>query len=285
LAVEPNYALPIFYIGVLDEAEENWSAAEVDFRRFLALETNSDLSVKARRELEKLPGLIKQDSTPSGKLDRHYRQHLALADLLQKQGFAKEALLEAAEAARLAPKRWESYAVASAIMLSQGEVSQAKHFLELAKQRAPASDREKLAPLAARIQRQSPAASYTSATQQAPTQAPAAERPRRIVIGGNVTQAKITHQVTPIYPPIAKSAHLRGTVVLHCIIGTDGSTQQVEYKSGPPLLMKAAMDAVRQWRYQPTLLDGRPVEVDTTVSVIFSLAENPAPAPSASPPD
>ena len=60
-------------------------------------------------------------------------------------------------------------------------------------------------------------------------------------------------------------------MVLHAIIAKDGTVQELTYVSGPALLMRAAMDAVRQWRYQPTLLSGEPVEVDTTISVIFSL--------------
>jgi protein TonB len=59
--------------------------------------------------------------------------------------------------------------------------------------------------------------------------------------------------------------------VLHAIIGKDGSVQNLEYVNGPPLLMKAAMDAIKQWRYKPTMLNGEPVEVDTTISVVFSL--------------
>jgi hypothetical protein len=150
-ASEPRYALPVFYRGVLDEADEDWSAAELDFRGFLILEKNTDLSAKARRELDKLPGLIQEDSTPNGKLNRHYRQHLAFADLLQKQGFAKESLLEAGEAAQLAPSRWEAYAVASGIMLGQRQVGQANHFLEMARQRAPSSASPKIASLQAMI--------------------------------------------------------------------------------------------------------------------------------------
>jgi protein TonB len=95
--------------------------------------------------------------------------------------------------------------------------------------------------------------------------------PKRIVVGGNVQSAKIVRQPLPVYPPIAKSAHMQGTVVLHAIIDKDGSVQQLEYISGPPILMKSAMEAVRQWRYQPTLLNGEPVQVDTTISVVFSL--------------
>jgi protein TonB len=81
----------------------------------------------------------------------------------------------------------------------------------------------------------------------------------------------MVRQVQPLYPQIAKTAHVQGTVLLHAIIAKDGSVQELQYVSGPPLLMKAAMDAVREWRYQPTLLNGEPVEVETTISVIFSL--------------
>jgi len=93
----------------------------------------------------------------------------------------------------------------------------------------------------------------------------------RIRVGGNVQAAAIVRQVMPQYPPIAKTAHISGTVVLHAIIGKDGSVQDLQYMSGPPLLMKSALDAVKQWRYKPTMLNGEPVEVDTTISVVFTL--------------
>src|SRR5580704_13224859 len=95
--------------------------------------------------------------------------------------------------------------------------------------------------------------------------------PSRIRVGGNVAAAKLVRQVTPLYPPIAKTAHISGTVMLHAVIAKDGTIQELTYVSGPPLLMKNAMDAVRQWRYSPTLLNGEPVEVDTTISVVFTL--------------
>jgi periplasmic protein TonB len=93
----------------------------------------------------------------------------------------------------------------------------------------------------------------------------------RIRVGGNVQQAKMLRMVQPLYPAIAKTAHISGTVILHAIISKDGNVEQLEYVSGPPLLMRAAMDAVKQWRYQPTTLNNDPVEVDTTISVVFSL--------------
>jgi TonB family protein len=107
-------------------------------------------------------------------------------------------------------------------------------------------------------------------------QATATEKPQRVRIAGNVTAAKITHMVQPAYPQAAKDAHISGTVVLHCIVAKDGTMSQVEYVSGPPLLIKAAMDAVRQWTYQPTKLNGTPIEVDTTVSVVFQLGKKSA---------
>ncbi len=95
--------------------------------------------------------------------------------------------------------------------------------------------------------------------------------PKSIRVGGNVAQANLIRQVTPVYPAIAKTAHISGTVLLHAIIGKDGTVQDLQYVSGPPLLMRSAMDAVRQWRYKPTLLNGEPVDVDTTISVVFTL--------------
>ena len=95
--------------------------------------------------------------------------------------------------------------------------------------------------------------------------------PERIRVGGNVQQANLIHEVQPVYPEIAKTAHIQGTVLLHAIIGKDGTIKQLQYISGPPLLMRNAMSAVQQWRYRPTLLNGEPVEVETTISVVFTL--------------
>jgi TonB family protein len=98
---------------------------------------------------------------------------------------------------------------------------------------------------------------------------------KRIRVGSNVAAAQLTHSVPPVYPGIAKSAHISGTVVLHCVIAKDGTMKEVSYVSGPPVLMQSAMDAVRQWIYKPTLLNGETVEVDTTVSVVFMLGGTP----------
>jgi protein TonB len=94
--------------------------------------------------------------------------------------------------------------------------------------------------------------------------------PQRIRVGGNVEAGARINNVTPEYPAIAKVAHISGTVVLHAIIAKDGTIQELEFVSGPPMLVKPAMDAVKQWRYKPYLLNGDPVEVETTINVDFS---------------
>jgi TonB family protein len=96
-------------------------------------------------------------------------------------------------------------------------------------------------------------------------------KPKSVRVGGNVAAANLIHQVTPVYPKDAKKHHIQGAVVLHAIIAQDGTMKNVEYVSGPPELTDSAIAAVKKWRYKPTLLRGEPIEVDTTISVIFKL--------------
>ena len=100
---------------------------------------------------------------------------------------------------------------------------------------------------------------------------PKPQTPQRVTLGGQVEAAKLINKVSPQYPEVAKSAHVTGTVVLRAVISKSGDIRQLQLVSGPPLLAKAAMDAVTQWRYRPTVLNGQPVEVDTTIDVVFSL--------------
>ena len=87
----------------------------------------------------------------------------------------------------------------------------------------------------------------------------------------SVNEMKLLHQVHPIYPPDAKEKKIEGTVILDAIIGKDGTVEHISVKSGPDALQKSALDAVQQWRYEPYLLNGDPVEVETTINIIFSL--------------
>ncbi len=86
-----------------------------------------------------------------------------------------------------------------------------------------------------------------------------------------VQQAKLVHRVEPIYPPIAKQIHLQGTVIIRALISREGTIRSLQVLSGHPILAKAASEAIGEWRYQPTLLNGTAVEVETLVTVIFIL--------------
>lgn len=95
--------------------------------------------------------------------------------------------------------------------------------------------------------------------------------PQRIRISQGVTKGLLIHKVEPPYPVLAKSARIQGEVVLKAIIDKEGNIQDLRLVSGHPMLVPAAIDAVRQWHYRPYLLDGQPVEVETTVTVNFEL--------------
>lgn len=106
-----------------------------------------------------------------------------------------------------------------------------------------------------------------------PKEEPKPATPQRIRVGGNVQQAKLIRQPRPIYPPLAKQARISGTVRFNAIIGKDGTIQNLTLVSGHPLLVQAATEAVKQWVYQPTLLNGEPVEVVTQIDVNFTLSQ------------
>jgi protein TonB len=103
-----------------------------------------------------------------------------------------------------------------------------------------------------------------------PRRAPAVAR---LPVGGVVEASRLVFQAQPEYPQIARMARVQGTVRLAAIITKDGAIASLQVLSGPPLLIKAALDAVSRWRYQPTLLDGEPVEVSTEIDVNFVLGE------------
>ena len=98
---------------------------------------------------------------------------------------------------------------------------------------------------------------------------PPSQRPARI--SSPVIQAAIVNRVEPLYPALPRQMRRSGCVELHAIIATDGSIQSLAVISGDPLFYASALDAVRQWRYRPTILNGQAVEVDTTISVIYRL--------------
>ena len=105
-----------------------------------------------------------------------------------------------------------------------------------------------------------------------PVAVPKVATPQRVRVSAGVTSGLLVRKVNPNYPPLARQARIQGTVVLHAVISKDGAIENLTLVSGHPMLAPAAIDAVKQWKYKPYLLNGEPVEVDTEVQVNFTLA-------------
>jgi protein TonB len=93
-----------------------------------------------------------------------------------------------------------------------------------------------------------------------------------VKVAGGVLAGQVLSKVAPVYPADAKAAHVEGAVVLRAIISKTGEVENLQVISGPKELMASALDAVRQWTYKPYLLNGEPVEVETTITVNYRLA-------------
>ena len=94
-----------------------------------------------------------------------------------------------------------------------------------------------------------------------------------VAVAPGVMQGQRLGGPNPVYPPDAKKAKVQGKVLLDAVIGKDGTVEKLTVISGPEALQKSSLDAVRQWTYKPFLLNGEPVEVKTTITVIYSLAK------------
>ena len=81
----------------------------------------------------------------------------------------------------------------------------------------------------------------------------------------------LIHRVEPSYPILARQTHREGRVELRAIIGTDGTIQSLQIVSGDPMFLRSALEAVQQWHYKPTILNGQPVEIDTYITVIYTM--------------
>jgi len=105
-----------------------------------------------------------------------------------------------------------------------------------------------------------------------PVAVPKIATPQRVRVSSGVSSGLLIRKVSPTYPPLARQARIQGTVVLQAQISKDGSIQNLQLISGHPMLAPAAIEAVKQWKYKPYLLNGEPVEVETQVQVNFTLA-------------
>jgi len=105
-----------------------------------------------------------------------------------------------------------------------------------------------------------------------PVAVPKVATPQRVRVSTGVATGLLLRKVQPSYPPLAKAARIQGHVLLQAEISKDGTIQNLQLISGHPMLAPAAIEAVKQWRYKPYLLNGEPVAVETQVDVIFSLS-------------
>jgi periplasmic protein TonB len=105
-----------------------------------------------------------------------------------------------------------------------------------------------------------------------PMAVPKIATPQRVRVSQGVTQGLLLRKVQPNYPPLARQARIQGSVLLQAEISKDGSIENLHLISGHPMLAPAAIEAVKQWKYRPYILNGEPVEVDTQITVIFSLS-------------
>jgi protein TonB len=105
-----------------------------------------------------------------------------------------------------------------------------------------------------------------------PVAVPKAVVPQKVRVSQGVAEGLLIHQVKPTYPPLARQARVQGAVVLQAVISKDGTIQNLRVVSGHPMLVQSALDAVKQWRYKPYFLNGEPVEVETSITVNFTLA-------------
>lgn len=113
--------------------------------------------------------------------------------------------------------------------------------------------------------------SSTSSLAAVPSLSKPTAVPQRVRVSQGVSRGLLVYRVEPVYPPLARQAHIQGVVVLTAIIDKEGSIQNLQLVSGHPMLAPAAIEAVKQWRYKPFLLNGQSVGVETTVTVNFQL--------------
>jgi protein TonB len=101
---------------------------------------------------------------------------------------------------------------------------------------------------------------------------PRVATPQRVRVSQGVTQGLLIRKIQPVYPPLARQARIQGSVLLQAEISKDGTIENLRLISGHPMLAPAAIEAVKQWKYRPYILNGEPVEVDTQITVNFTLS-------------
>ena len=104
--------------------------------------------------------------------------------------------------------------------------------------------------------------------------APKDSKPKAPVrVGGRVKEPRLIRRIDPVYPPLARQTHMQGVVIIEAVLDEQGNVEEMKVVSGPPLLIQAALDAVKRWKYEPTYLNEQPVAVQLNVTVTFRMTD------------
>jgi TonB family protein len=237
LRLDSGLALAHLHIAVARRQQGDTQAAIAESREVVRMDPDDarawDHLARALEAAGDLEGALATFKEAIARNPEGAFPHRDLAVLLEKKGDLDGALAQAREAVRIAPNRAREHYVLAEILRSQGDKAGA------AKETQIAADLDARNP------------------------------PAQVRVGGVVTAKSLIYQPRPTYPREAKKAGVQGTVRLEVVIGKDGKVRDVKLLSGPPALAEAATKAVAQWRYEPSRLNGEPVEVVTEVSVNF----------------
>ena len=254
IGLKPDYAAAHFGLGIALRDNGNLDDAAAEFREVIREHpadagAHDALGLTLFRKGD-FDGATKEYQEATRLNPSNAEAHYLLANALEKTGDHDAAIREYREVIRLQPDFANSHAMPD---------------LTVPEKNAP------------RLASSNPPVAPTPKKPAVDTTAPA-----RVTQGGNVQAAKLLKRPPAVYPQEAIQARISGRVRVHAVIAKDGTVREVYVMSGPSLLVKSAMDAVKQSLYTPTLLDGHPVEVDTTIDMVYKLP--PAAAPAA-PPD
>lgn len=224
-----------------------------------------------RRQNQELDGAI-EDFSEAIRLDPKRPGLYAMrADTYRSLGRFASAIEDYDEAIRLDPKRTAFYFQRGTLYLLKHEPKMALADAEEEIGLAPVEPAGYTLRARARLQLGDEAGAAADKTKAAELRVPPADEPTRVSSSAMATN--LIHRVEPEYPALARQAHVEGQVRFRAIVDTDGSVENVLLVSGHPLLVEAAQAAARQWKYKPTLLNGKAVEVETTIDVTFKRAE------------
>jgi TonB family protein len=241
LRLEPDLALAHLHIGIALQQQGDTKGAIAEDREVVRLDPDDAHAwtylARLLEDVGDLEGALAANKQAMAQEPDEALSHRELAELLEKKGDLDGAITQAREAIRIAPDRPRGHFVLANILRSKGDEAEAAKEMQIA------------------------------------TALEAKNPPRRLRVGGVVMSKKSTYQPRPAYPSAAKKAGIEGTVHLEVVIDKNGNVQDVKLLSGDPILAKAAMKAVSNWRYQPSLLGGEPMEVVTEADVNFTLAK------------